>query len=69
MKFVEDVFPWIVIVAIFWPWGIALADLAFWMVTGATTTSIPWRESRGTMMILWPVVGVVAVVVLGGLSG
>lgn len=69
MKFGEDVFPWIVIVAIFWPWGIALADLGFWMVTGATTTGIPWRESRGTVMIVWPVFGVVIAMVVGGLGG
>lgn len=53
-----------VLVFVFWPWGFALVDITAWMLTGQQLTAIPWREARGTAMMLWPIVWVV-VILLG----
>jgi hypothetical protein len=52
---------------LFWPWAIVLVDLGLWAVTGVPWTSIPWDQTRGMVLVLWPVVGVVVLFIVLGL--
>lgn len=51
----------LVLIFIFWPWTLALCDLAYWGIHGAQMTPIPWGQVRGVVLILWPVLSLLAI--------
>lgn len=51
----------LLLLLIFWPWGVALIDTAFWAVSGNPITNIDWSGARGFVLSVWPLVWVIIV--------
>lgn len=64
----KETFQWVAVAAfcalIFGPWAIGLVDLGAWALLGQQVTDIPWRESRGAVLFLWPIGGFVVFAVV-----
>ena len=46
---------------IFCPWAVGCADLLMWAFSGAPLTSIPWRDVRGFVLLIWPIFWLIVV--------
>ena len=54
------------VIAVFLPWGLAISDAFFWGLFGNQITSIPWNESRGYFLLMWPVFVFFVLMLLNG---
>ncbi len=62
----KEIITWLMAVAlltfILGPWGLAVVDMFWYIVTGSQVSSFPWFSWRGLLAAVWPFVatGIIA---------
>lgn len=62
----DDVIFTLVMIFIFWPWGVLAVDVSWWILTEQQVSTIQWQSLRGMAASLWPFVWIFLILIFTG---